>query len=118
MYANQVCSRIRRAFCKRTGLKPQERQSNGIYSALVGRAQRCVEPSLLNVYSALTPLPQALTRTNLPDHFFALDVATRLLHSTSSSNPAKKRVPSDPMFAFSLVRCVANLLTLLFSNFI
>jgi hypothetical protein len=36
MYANQVCSRIRRAFCKRTRLNPQENHFNGVYNALGG----------------------------------------------------------------------------------
>ena len=41
MYANQLCSRIRLAFCKRTRLNRQESYFNGIWKALGGvRHQR------------------------------------------------------------------------------
>src|SRR5271157_2120445 len=36
MYANQLCSRIRRAFCKRARLNPQEKHFSGFYRALGG----------------------------------------------------------------------------------
>ncbi len=36
MYANQVCSRIRRAFCKRSHPKSQENHLNGVWKALGG----------------------------------------------------------------------------------
>ena len=42
MYANQVCSRIRCAFCKRTSLNLRENQFNGVYGTLVGIAQHRV----------------------------------------------------------------------------
>jgi hypothetical protein len=45
------------------------------------------------------------------DRYFLLDAAAKYLHSMASSKPAKRRVLSNLMFAFSLVRCVANLLT-------
>src|SRR5580704_1312372 len=54
---------------------------------------------------------------NLVDRFFSLDAWQQFRHSVSTSGPALRRVFSKLMFAFSRVRCVANLLTSLFSNF-
>jgi hypothetical protein len=47
MYANQVCSRIGRAFCKRVRLNPLENYFNGVYCASGG------EETGLRVYSRI-----------------------------------------------------------------
>ena len=62
--------------------------------------------------------PQAPHSADSADRFFSLDADTEFPHSMHGSEPAKRQAPSNLMFAFSLVSCIANLLTSLFSNLI
>jgi hypothetical protein len=112
MYANQTCSPIQRAFGKRERLN---RWKTNPMAALM----HWMDLALImanGFHGGDRAFSDSRDRSNRSNRFFSLDPAGELLHSENSSESRSAALSSNVLFAFSLVRCVANLLTLLFST--
>jgi hypothetical protein len=92
MYANQVCSRIRRAFCKRVRLKREERQSNGVYNTLGGVCTGVFASQGFARYQPIARFTQRARAADSTNRFVSLDAPDGFLHSEASSKPALRRV--------------------------